>query len=413
MGATGFQKNIEDLSRAIEQGHGAVYRRNFDSLSYEYVGRYIKEITGYDQMELTPELWDSLIVRTEQKGELAGLELEEANRLVRSGHVDRWQADVQIRTRSGELRWVADMSTVLRDGAGECFGCLGVLQDITERKQAEKELADLTAALRQRNQQMEADLAMAREVQLALVNGNAAQFPQSARDDEPRFLFHQRYLPAAMLAGDFLDIIPISDREVGIFICDVMGHGVRAALLTTFLRGLIEELIPVASDPATLLGKMNHGLRSVFGRSGEFLFATACYLVCDLETGRIVFANAGHPRPLSMHPGAGPSGPVEIRNGVAGPALGIVAAFPYTNSEQTLTEGDSLLLYTDGLFEAANSDGQMYGEERMIGFVRDHPAPDDGPLLDDLIADVHKFTGCSHFEDDVCLLSIRRCGSRS
>ncbi len=280
MGTTGFQKNIEDLSRAIEQGHGAVYRRNFDSLSYEYVGRYIKEITGYDQHELTPELWDSLILGTEQKGELAGLELDEANRLVRSGQVDRWQADVQIRTRSGETRWVADMSTEVSNESGECFGCLGVLQDITERKRAEKELADLTAALRYRNDQMEADLAMAREVQFALVNGNAEQFPQSAKAGEARFRFHQRYLPAAMLADDFLDIIPISEREVGIFICDVMGHGVRAALLTTFLRGLIEELIPVAANPAILLGKMNHGLRSVFGRSGDFLFATACYMVC-------------------------------------------------------------------------------------------------------------------------------------
>lgn len=408
MGTTGFQKNIEDLSRAIEQGHGAVYRRNFDSLSYEYVGKYVKEITGYDQHELTPEVWDSMILRTEQKGELAGLELEEANRLVRSGQVDRWQADVQIRTRSGETRWVTDMSTVLRNELGECFGCLGVLQDITERKQAEKELADLTAALRHRNEQMEADLAMAREVQLALVNGNAEQFPQAAEAGEARFLFHQRYLPAAMLAGDYLDIIPISEREVGIFICDVMGHGVRAALLTTFLRGLIEELIPVAADPATLLGKMNHGLRSVFGRSGEFLFATACYLVCDIESGRVVFANAGHPKPLSLHPGTGTLDFVERRNGGSEPALGLVAGFQYSNSELTLIEGDSLLLYTDGLFEASDASGQMYGEGRMVERIRNHLDSDHGRLLDGLISDVRRFTGSAHFEDDVCLLSITR-----
>ncbi len=409
MEKTVLQKNIEDLSRAIEQGHGAVYRRNFDSLRYEYVGRYIKEITGYDQVELTPELWDSLILLTEQKGELAGLELEEANRLVRSGQVDRWQADVQIRTRSGEVRWVDDMSTVLRNESGECFGCLGVLQDITERKQAEKELAELTAALRHRNKQMEADLAMAREVQLALVNGNAEQFPQSAQAGEARFRFHQRYLPAEMLAGDFLDIIPISDRVVGIFICDVMGHGVRAALLTTFLRGLIEELIPVAADPACLLGKLNHGLRSVFGRSGDFIFATACYLVCDLESGRIVYANAGHPKPLSLHPGTGTLAFMERRSGSSEPALGIVAGFQYSNSQQTLIEGDSLLLYTDGLFEASDIAGEMYGEERMLGFVRDHLDPENGLLLDGLISDVHRFTGSNHFEDDVCLLSITRC----
>ncbi len=408
MGTNGFRKNIEDLSRAIEQGNGAVYRRNFDSLRYEYVGRYIKEITGYDQHELTPELWDSLIQHTEQKGELAGLELEQANRLVRSGQVDRWQADVQIQTRSGETRWVADMSTVLRNGAGECFGCLGVLQDITERKQAEKELADLTAALRQRNDQMEADLAMAREVQLALVNGNPEQFPPTAQAGEAQFRFHQRYLPAAMLAGDFLDIIPISEREVGIFICDVMGHGVRAALLTTFLRGLIEELIPVAGDPAILMSKLNHGLRSVFGRSDDFLFATACYLVCDLESGRVIFANAGHPKPLLLHPRTGTLEFMKKEHGTIEPALGIVAEFQYSNSEHILIEGDSLLLYTDGLFEASDRTGQIYGEERMLEFVRHQLGPDCGLLLDGLIADVHRFTGANHFEDDVCLLSVTR-----
>ncbi|MEO5713049.1 MAG: SpoIIE family protein phosphatase [Luteolibacter sp.] len=400
--------NIEDFSRAIEQGCGAAYRRVFNSPSYEYMGSYIKEITGYDPSEVTPELWDSLILRAEHKGELTGMELEEANRLVRSGQVDRWQADVQIRTRSGETRWVTDMSTVLRDESGQCFGCLGVLLDITERKQAEKELADLASALRQRNEQMEADLAMARKVQLALVNGNAEQFPHSAQAGDARFCFQQRYLPAAMLAGDFVEIIPISDREVGVFIGDVMGHGVRAALLTTFLRGLIEELIPVAADPANLLGKLNNGLRSVFCRSDDFIFATACFLVCDVESGRVVFANAGHSKPLSLHPGTGTLGFMERRSGANEPAIGIVPGFKYSNSEHSLAEGDSLLLYTDGLFEASNTAQHMYGEERMRGFVRDHLDLDSGLLIDRLIADVHKFTASDHFEDDVCLLSITR-----
>ena len=79
---TGFRGSIRDFSRAIEQGCAAVYRRNFASHTYEYIGRYIKEITGYDQTELTPELWDSLILHTEQKGELEHLDLAEANRLV-------------------------------------------------------------------------------------------------------------------------------------------------------------------------------------------------------------------------------------------------------------------------------------------------------------------------------------------
>jgi len=404
----GPRKSIEDFSRAIEQGCAAVYRRNFDSLSYEYMGKYIKEISGYDQEELTPELWDSLILQTEQKGELAGLGLEEANRLVRSGQVDRWQADVQIRARSGETRWVADMSTVLRDPSGECFGCLGVLQDITERKQAEKELADLSRALRRRNEEMEADLAMAREVQQALIAGIPEQFPPSPEPGGSRLCFHQRYLPTEMLAGDFLEIHPISDQQVGVFICDVMGHGVRAALLTTFLRGLIEELVPLASDPGSLLGKMNTGLRSVFGRSDDFIFATACYLLFDVKTGRIHFANAGHPKPLCLQPEAGTVTALNLCNEATEPALGIVADFQYSTSEHFLADQESLLLYTDGLFEASDADQKMYGEKRMTEFIRQHLQQGMDPLVDQLILDVHRFSESEIFEDDVCLLGITR-----
>lgn len=405
-----FRKNFGDFGRAIEQGRAAVYRRNFESDTYEYIGRYIKEITGYDQTELTPALWDSLILHTEQKGELVGLDLEEANRLVRSGQVERWQADVEIRTRSGETRWVTDMSTVLRDAAGTCFGCLGVLQDITERKESEQRLAKLSQELHRRNAQMEADLAMAREVQQALIRKLPEQFPRDAGPATPRLRFSKRYLPAEMLAGDFMEILPISTREVGVFIGDVMGHGVRAALLTTFLRGLMEELVPAGDEPGRLLTKMNRSFRSVFGQADDLIFATAIYLVIDVETGRTRFANAGHTKLLHLRPGSAgtDADALSMPGGRSQPALGIVDQFQFTSSELSLGAGESLLLYTDGLLEAADAGAEQYGRERMLGYLRQHLQSDNDPLLDGLIGDVRQFSGSESFEDDVCLLGITR-----
>ncbi|WP_193213674.1 PP2C family protein-serine/threonine phosphatase [Luteolibacter marinus] len=409
MHSSEFRKSIGDFSRAIEQGRAAVYRRNFDSRAYEYMGRYIKELTGYDQTELTPELWDSLIVHTERKGELADLGLEEANRRVRSGQVERWQADVQIRTRSGETRWVTDMSTVLRDAGGQCFGCLGVLQDITERKAAEQRLARLSEELRRRNEQMEAELAMAREVQMALLRGMPERFPQGAVPGAPWLSFLKRYMPAEMLAGDFMEILPTSGHEVGVFIGDVMGHGVRAALVTTFLRGLMEELVPVISDPGRLVSKMNQSFRSVFGKGDDLVFATAIYLVVDVQTGRTRFANAGHAKMLHLRPGAPDSPILKHPAGSSQPALGLIDDYSYRTSELSLGGGESILLYTDGLFEACDGGGEMYGRERMTDFLEQHLGPDTDPLLDALIGDVRRFTGTETFEDDVCLLNIHRC----
>lgn len=401
-----LQKIVEDFSAALEQGHAAVYRWDFDSESYEYMGGYIKEITGYATEELTPALWDTLILRMEQKGELKGLSLEEANRRVRSGQVKRWQADLQIKTRSGKTRWVTDMSTVLRDGKGDFFGSLGVLMDITDRKEAEKQLASLTERLRLRNQEIEADLAMARDVQQALVAQQPKYFPLNSEEGNAQLFFHHRYIPAAMLAGDFFEILPISDHEVGVFICDVMGHGVRAALLTTFLRGLIEELMPKADDPGTFLGKINHSLRSVFCQDGALLFATAFYLVLDVATGDMRYANAGHSQPLCLQPEAGKTKRLTLHENVSEPALGIVDEFAYSSSESTLSSTESLLLYTDGLFEAYNAAEEMYGEERLEDLVRCKLHLDPEQLMDDVILDVLRFSGLDDFEDDVCLLSI-------
>jgi sigma-B regulation protein RsbU (phosphoserine phosphatase) len=401
-----LQKSIEDLSNALEQGCGAVYRRNFDSVVYEYMGRYIKQITGYDADELTPEIWDNLILETEQRDELAGLSLDDANRLVRAGEVERWQADVQIRTRSGETRWVTDMSTILRDESGTCFGCLGVLLDITDRKEAEKKLADLTEKLRVRNQEMDDELAMAREVQQALVSDQPNRFPRDVLDGQARVDFYHRYIPAEMLAGDFFDILPLSDREVGVLICDVVGHGVRAALLTTFLRGLVEELVPYAADPGTLLSKINHSLRAVFCQGDTFLFASAFYLVLDVPTGRIRYANAGHPHPLCLQPEAGHVKSLSPLDQDGEPALGIIEDFTYSTLEYVLTGSESLLLYTDGLFEAYDENEELYGEERVVEFFKQQLQLPAEQQLDNIIMDVHRFSGSDVFEDDVCLLAV-------
>ncbi|MEN8254452.1 MAG: SpoIIE family protein phosphatase [Verrucomicrobiota bacterium] len=402
-----LQKSIENFSKALEQGHGAVYRRNYNSDIYEYMGGYIKDITGYTAEELTPELWDSLILQTEHKDDLIGLSLAEANHRVRSGEVDRWQADVQIRTRSGETRWVTDMSTVLRDESGTCFGSLGVMLDITERKETEKQLAELTEKLRVRNQEMADELAMAREIQQTLVSDQPKQFPLHAAAGQARADFHHRYIPAEMLAGDYFNILPLSEHEAGVFICDVVGHGVRAALLTTFLRGLIEELRPQASDPGTLLGKINQSLRTVFCQGESFLFASAFYMVINVATGRIRYANAGHPQPLCLQPKAGKVALLDPHGQACGPALGIIEDFAYSTSEHLLDGTESLLLYTDGLFEAHSSEtDEIYGEERVVDFIRKqlHLAPEE--RMDNLIMDIHRFSGSDTFEDDVCVLAV-------
>ena len=91
--------------------------------------------------------------------------------------------------------------------------------------------------------------------------------------------FSHRYQPASEVSGDFFTVVRLSDETAGVFICDVMGHGVRSALVTAMLRAMVEELSSEASDPGNLLTRMNRDLRIILRESDDLMFATTYYLV--------------------------------------------------------------------------------------------------------------------------------------
>src|SRR5205807_9529003 len=119
-------------------------------------------------------------------------------------------------------------------------------------------------------------------------------FPHSAAPEASALHFSHRYLPAAAVGGDFFNIFAITDTTAGIFICDVMGHGMRAALITAIMRGLLEELMPVAADPGNFLAEINRSLHAILKRTKEPFLATAFYMVADVTSAKLRFVSAGH-----------------------------------------------------------------------------------------------------------------------
>ena len=151
---------------------------------------------------------------------------------------------------------------------------------------------------------MEEDLKMAREIQLAMLPQQYPGFPAgrpAGRKPAP--------IPAPLSSHRpgggrlFQHPAPGFATRPALFICDVMGHGVRSALVTAMVRALVEELRPMAADPGQLLTRINRDIRSILQQTGTPLFTTAFYLVADLETRQITYANAGHPRPFLIHRG--------------------------------------------------------------------------------------------------------------
>jgi sigma-B regulation protein RsbU (phosphoserine phosphatase) len=275
-----------------------------------------------------------------------------------------------------------------------------------ERKRMSEQLARYADELRSKNAQLEADFNMAREIQHVFLPHQFPTFPHSVAPEQSALRFSQRYLPAAAVGGDFFDIFAITDTTAGIFICDVMGHGMRAALVTAIMRGLVEELMPVAADPGKFLTEINRSLHAILRRTREPFLATAFYLLVDVGSSEARFANAGHPSPFRVQRELGVAEPLKIYDPRHGPALGLFDKSNYPTCRCPMRANDLFLLFTDGLFELENASQEEYGQDRLLQAVRRRLALRMEQLFDELLSEVRRFSLADEFEDDVCLVGV-------
>ncbi|HEX8551403.1 MAG TPA: PP2C family protein-serine/threonine phosphatase [Abditibacteriaceae bacterium] len=292
-----------------------------------------------------------------------------------------------------------------------------LLQTVDARRQsAEAERNTAASALRvaheetqRRNAGMEADLLLAREIQQAFLPQQFISFPQPGAPVADALRFHHRYQPATALGGDFADVLLISDTKAGIFICDVMGHGVRSALVTAVVRGLAQELMTVATDPGQFLAQINRGLLAIFERTETPMFMTAFYLVADVETCEMHYASAGHPCPLRLRGASENGSRVEALNfgdATPGPALGIFSDSTYATCHSPLVAGDLIFLFTDGLVEIENHNGEEFDETHLMAAITQRASQAPAQLLDELLAEARSFAPHGEFEDDICLMGV-------
>lgn len=302
----------------------------------------------------------------------------------------------------GNVRWSLTTKVPLRDADGRITGLVGISHDITRRKLAEE-------ALQRHAAEVEADLRMARQVQETFLPRTYPVFPRGVPADASALRFAHRYIPATTLGGDFFHVLQLSDSQCGILVCDVMGHGVRAGLLTALIRGVVEEMDDRAADPTRVLAEINRSLAPILALTGEPVFATVFFGVIDTAAAMLCYASAGHPPPLVRR---GATGQVEaLKLPSPEPACGLIDPFPYSSHRTDLAAGDLLLGYTDGLFEATNAAGEMFGEARMSAMIQGAPALPAADLIHELVREVMTFTGRQEFEDDICVVAVESTGS--
>ncbi len=214
----------------------------------------------------------------------------------------------------------------------------------------------------------------------------------------PNWRIAAHYQPAQAVGGDFYDFLPLPDGNLGIFVGDVSGKGVPAALVMATTRSILRASAQSLITPGQVLEAVNNTLYPDIPAN---MFVTCLYALLDPKEGRLLFANAGHELPYRRYAAS----VMELR--ATGMPLGMMPGMHYEETETVLAPGDALLFYSDGLVEAHDVEREMFGQARLQGLIAMHPRS-GAELIHYILTELVHFTGAEwEQEDDITLVALQ------
>ena len=241
------------------------------------------------------------------------------------------------------------------------------------------------------------DLEIARDIQRILLPAEAPAING--------FQISGLNVPARQVSGDYFDYIQVDDERLGVAIADVSGKGVPASLIMAICRSVLRAEAARNPSPADVLRKVN---RQLYPDIKEDMFISMAYLILDHQRDGITLARAGHDAPLLYQRHSQTVTPIKSPGMVVGIDSGNVFDRLTADFAVPLERDDCLVLYTDGVTEALNSDGDEFGIDRMIQSVRASATDGAQTIVKRIIEDVRNFTGSFPQNDDITLIAIRK-----
>jgi serine phosphatase RsbU (regulator of sigma subunit) len=265
---------------------------------------------------------------------------------------------------------------------------------IVEERSESTEVLETTSQ-RLEQERIERELRLARSIQ-------QASLPKEVPELEG-WEISPLYRPAREVGGDFYDFLQLPNGRLGLVVGDATGKGVPAALVMASARSMLRALAQASNPPGDVLRRVNDALVTDIPAN---MFITCFYAILDLENGRLVYANAGHDLPYLHRNGDCE----ELR--ARGMPLGLMPGMSYEQKEIFLHAGEAALFYSDGLVEAHDPKGEMFGFPRLRALVAEHS--EDRSLGNFLLEELYSFVGEGwEQEDDITLLTLRRFASLS
>ena len=236
------------------------------------------------------------------------------------------------------------------------------------------------------------------EVELQTAYRIQQRFLPKTLPDVPNWQVEAYWQPALVVSGAFYDFISLPDRRLGIVVGDVTGKGVPAALIMAVTHSMLRTAAELYASPAAILQRVNDLLVE---QLEPLMFVTCCFCILDPLHGSLIYANAGHLPPYLQTT----QDAVELR--ATGLPLGLMPGISYDEKAAQLQPGDNLILYSDGLVEAHNPRGEMFGFPRLREALSHHV--DCHALIAELTRHLSSFTGDSgNQEDDVTIIALQQ-----
>lgn len=261
-------------------------------------------------------------------------------------------------------------------------------------------LKETTAA----KERVEGELSAAREIQLGLLPRRDPPFPH-----HPQFDLHGLMEPAKAVGGDLYDYFMIGDDHLVFIVGDVSGKGVPAALFMAVAKTLFKgnSIAAPTQPPLDIANVVELLNRQLCDENPQELFITVCAGILNIRTGQVDYCDGGHDAPLIMSA----DGTIHKVEKVKGLVLGVMDDYPYQAGQFRLNPGDTLLLYTDGITEAMDPEGHLYGFERLYGLLAELPNGTAPRGMNTWVRDgIAVFANGAEQSDDLTLLAIRFLG---
>ncbi len=366
--------------------------------------RYVEELSNQGNLELADEIFDSYLAHQPD-----GSVLERGPENVKRFQAEfraafhNFHATVEDQIAEGDkvvTRWKmrgthqGEFRGMAPSGKEVEINGIGIFRFSSEGKVVES--WDSYDQLNLMRQSIEQELRMARDIQQALLPKDLPQL------DGWQISHH--YRPARDVGGDFYDFLELEDGRLGLVVGDATSKGVPAALVMATARSMLRAVAQTSESPGEVLRRANDPLVIDIPPN---MFVTCFYAILEPKSGRLRYANAGHDLPY-LHRGGDAE---ELR--ARGMPLGLMPGMSYEEKEIVLDAGERVLFYSDGLVEAHDPKGEMFGFPRLRALIAEH-GDEERSLGDFLLEELYSFTGEGwEQEDDITLLTLRRSASLS